>query len=125
MGGGLGGFAAANRLHALLDGAKITLIDPKEEHNDQPGYTLVAMDAFRRKGVNPVLTLPAAPLKCAAAPLKMTFMQREHLAQSGTLGQPKVTSYSAQGTVFGVGDVHGTPRGKTAATVKKSAPSVA
>lgn len=89
--GGLSGFAVANWLHALLDGAKITLIDHEEEHNDQPGYTLVAMDAFRRKGVNPVLTLPAASLKCAGAPLKMTLMQRERLAQSGTLGQPKVT----------------------------------
>ncbi len=42
LGGGLGGIAVANRLHALLDGAKITLIDRKEEHNYQPGYTLVA-----------------------------------------------------------------------------------
>ena len=42
LGGGLGGIAVANRLHTLLDGAKITLIDRKEEHNYQPGYTLVA-----------------------------------------------------------------------------------
>ena len=41
LGSGLGGIAVANRLHALLDGAKITLIDRKEEHNYQPGYTLV------------------------------------------------------------------------------------
>jgi sulfide:quinone oxidoreductase len=37
LGSGLGGIAVANRLHALLDGAKITLIDRKEEHNYQPG----------------------------------------------------------------------------------------
>ena len=195
LGGGLGGIAVANRLHALLDGAKITLIDRKEEHNYQPGYTLVAtgvwpvskvrdrnadfhppqldwikdmvseldpasnavvtasgqrvkydylvvamgtyqdwsliegmdvnaigqkglssvypspeaaqatwasMDAFRLKGGNAVLTLPATPLKCAGAPLKMTFMLRDRLAQSGTLGQSKVTFYSALGNVFGV-----------------------
>ena len=41
-GSGLGGIAVANRLSKLLDGAKITIIDRKEEHNYQPGYTLVA-----------------------------------------------------------------------------------
>jgi hypothetical protein len=41
-GSGLGGLAVANRLAGLLDGAKITLIDRKEAHNYQPGYTLVA-----------------------------------------------------------------------------------
>jgi sulfide:quinone oxidoreductase len=195
VGSGLGGLAVANRLTALLDGVKITLIDGKKEHNYQPGYTLVAtgvwpvskvrdrnadfvpsgvnwvqdmaaefdatnntvvtatgqrirydylvvalgthqdwsliegmdvraigqkgltsvypspeaaqatwasMDAFRQKGGNAVLTLPATPLKCAGAPLKMTFMLRDRLAQSGTLEQSKVTFYSALGNVFGV-----------------------
>ena len=37
LGSGLGGIAVANRLHALLDGAKITLIDRKEEPNYAPG----------------------------------------------------------------------------------------
>jgi sulfide:quinone oxidoreductase len=32
----------ANRLSKMLDGAKITIVDRKEEHNYQPGYTLVA-----------------------------------------------------------------------------------
>lgn len=41
-GSGLGGIAVANRLSKMLDGAKITIIDRKEEHNYQPGYTLVA-----------------------------------------------------------------------------------
>jgi len=192
----LGGIAVANRLSQMLDGAKITIIDAKEVHNYQPGYTLVAtgvwpvdkvndmrnadlhsssvewvkdmvagfdprantvttadgkrirydylvvgigthqdwgqiegmdlkaigsngltsvypgaeaaaatwaaMDAFRQKGGNAVLTLPATPLKCAGAPLKMTFMLRDRLAQSGTLEQSKVTFYSALGNVFGV-----------------------
>jgi sulfide:quinone oxidoreductase len=195
VGSGLGGLAVANRLTAMLDGAKITLLDGKKEHHYQPGYTLVAtgvwpvskvrdrntdfvpsgvnwvqdmaaefdatnntvvtatgqrirydylvvalgthqdwsliegmdvgaigqkgltsvypspeaaqatwasMDAFRQKGGNAVLTLPATPLKCAGAPLKMTFMLRDRLAQSGTLGQSKMTFYSALGNVFGV-----------------------
>ncbi|MDP1566866.1 MAG: FAD-dependent oxidoreductase, partial [Polaromonas sp.] len=41
-GSGLGGISVANRLAKMLDGAKITIIDRKEEHNYQPGYTLVA-----------------------------------------------------------------------------------
>jgi sulfide:quinone oxidoreductase len=194
-GSGLGGIAVANRLSQLLDGARITIIDRKEEHNYQPGYTLVAtgvwpvskvrnrnadfqpagatwikdmvaefdpagnalvtasgqrvnydflvvatgthqdwaqiegmdtnaigkegltsvypspeaavatwaaMDSFRHKGGDAVLTLPATPLKCAGAPLKMAFMLRDRLAQAGTLAQSKVTFYSALGNVFGV-----------------------
>ena len=41
-GSGLAGLALAHRLTKLLDGARITVIDAKEEHNYQPGYTLVA-----------------------------------------------------------------------------------
>lgn len=178
-GSGLGGIAVANRLTQLLDGGKITIIDRKEEHNYQPGYTLVAsgvwpvskvrdrnadflpagiewvkdmvahfdpvantvvtasgqripydflvvatgvhldyaqitgmdvsaigregltsvypspeaaqatwaaMQTFTARGGNAVMTLPATPLKCAGAPLKMTFMLRDRLAKAGTLG---------------------------------------
>ena len=194
-GSGLAGLALAHRLSKMLDGAKITLIDAKEEHNYQPGYTLVAtgvwpvgkvmdrnadfipagvewvkdmvaefdpaanavvtasgqriaydylvvavgthqdwaliegmdvqaigqngltsvypssgaavatwaaMDAFRQKGGKAVMTLPATPLKCAGAPLKMTFMLRDRLSQAGTLGQSQVDFYSALPNVFGV-----------------------
>lgn len=194
-GSGLAGLALAHRLSAMLDGARITIIDAKEVHNYQPGYTLVAtgvwpvdkvidsnaafmpagvewvkdmvaefdpaantlvtaggkriaydylvvavgthqdwaqiegmdvsaigqngltsvypsskaavatwdaMDAFRKKGGNAVMTLPSTPLKCAGAPLKMTFMLRDRLAQAGTLAQSKVDFYSALPNVFSV-----------------------
>ena len=194
-GSGLGGIAVANRLARLLDGAKITLVDRKEEHNYQPGYTLVAtgvwpvekvrdrnadfqpagitwvkdmvagfdpaantvvtaggqridydflvvatgvqldyaqiegmdvgaigthgltsvypspqaaqatwaaMQAFTAKGGNAVMTLPATPLKCAGAPLKMSFMLRDRLLKAGTLGASKISFQSALGNVFGV-----------------------
>ena len=194
-GSGLGGIAVANRLAGLLDGAKITLVDRKEEHNYQPGYTLVAtgvwpvekvrdrnadfqpagitwvkdmvagfdpsanavvtaggqrivydflvvatgvqldfaqiegmdvgaigthgltsvypspqaaqatwaaMQAFTAKGGNAVMTLPATPLKCAGAPLKMSFMLRDRLLKAGTLGASKISFQSALGNVFGV-----------------------
>lgn len=198
-GSGLGGLAVATRLSKLLDGARITIVDKKQEHNYQPGYTLVAtgvwpvskvrdrnadlqpagvewiqemvaefdpagnavvttagqrvpydylvvatgthqdwgliegmdvaaigqngltsvypspeaavatwqaMDAFSQKGGNAVMTLPATPLKCAGAPLKMTFMLRDRLAQAGTLDKSSVTFYSAVGNVFGVKPVN-------------------
>ena len=198
-GSGLGGLAVATRLSKLLDGARITIVDKKQEHNYQPGYTLVAtgvwpvskvrdrnadlqpagvewiqemvaefdpagnavvttagqrvpydylvvatgthqdwgliegmdvaaigqngltsvypspeaavatwqaMDAFRQKGGNAVMTLSATPLKCAGAPLKMTFMLRDRLAQTGTLDKSSVTFYSAVGNVFGVKPVN-------------------
>ena len=194
-GSGLGGIAVAARLGKLLDGAKITLVDAKEEHNYQPGYTLVAtgvwpmakvrdrnadlqparvewvkemvagfdpasnslttasgrridydylvvatgvhldyaqiagmdvsaigsnglasvypspqaaeatwraMQAFTRTGGEALMTLPATPLKCAGAPLKMTFMLRDRLRQAGTLAQSRITFESALGNVFGV-----------------------
>ncbi|MBM3386509.1 MAG: NAD(P)/FAD-dependent oxidoreductase [Betaproteobacteria bacterium] len=198
-GSGLGGLAVATRLSKMLDGARITIVDKKQEHNYQPGYTLVAtgvwpvskvrdrnvdlmpegvawiqemvaefdpasnavltstgqrvpydylvvatgthqdwgliegmdvaaigqnglgsvypspeaamatwqaMDAFRQKGGNALMTLPATPLKCAGAPLKMTFMLRDRLAQAGTLDKSNVTFYSAVGSVFGVKSVN-------------------
>ncbi len=195
-GSGLGGIAVANRLSRLLEGARITIVDRKEEHNYQPGYTLVAtgvwpvdkvrdrnadfqpagvewvkdmvadfdpsanavitaggqripydflvvatgvhldfaqiegmdvnaigkapglasvypgpqaaqatwaaMQAFTAKGGNAVMTLPATPLKCAGAPLKMSFMLRDRLLKAGTLGASKISFQSALGNVFGV-----------------------
>ena len=194
-GSGLGGIAVANRLARMLDGAKITIVDRKEEHNYQPGYTLVAtgvwpvgkvrdrnvdylpagvewvkdmvsgfdpsantvvtgggqripydflvvatgvqldfaqiegmdvgaigtnglasvypspqaaqatwaaMQAFAVKGGNAVMTLPATPLKCAGAPLKMSFMLRDRLFKAGTLDRSKISFQSALGNVFGV-----------------------
>lgn len=198
-GSGLGGIAVANRLSRLLDGAKITIVDRKEEHNYQPGYTLVAtgvwptqkvrdrnadflpagvtwekdmvaafepaantvvtaggkrirydflvvatglaldyaqiegmdtaaigrdglgsvyngpqgaestwraMQAFVQKGGNALMTLPATPLKCAGAPLKMTFMLRDRLREAGTLGASTIAFHSALGNVFGVKPVN-------------------
>lgn len=195
VGSGLGGLAVANRLRAALDGARITLVDRKQEHNYQPGYTLVAsgvwpvdkvrdrnadfipagvdwvqemavgfdpvaqtvstdsgrklrydflvvatgvhldfaqiegmdvsaigrnglasvypspqaaqatwaaMQTFVERGGEALMTLPATPLKCAGAPLKMSFMLRDRLLHAGTLARSKISFMSALGTVFGV-----------------------
>ncbi|MFY0989871.1 NAD(P)/FAD-dependent oxidoreductase [Halomonas sp. C05BenzN] len=42
IGGGAAGMAMANRLSSRLDGARITMIEPRETHHYQPGWTLVA-----------------------------------------------------------------------------------
>ncbi len=198
-GSGLAGIGIAHRLRAMLDGARITIIDARQVHHYQPGFTLVAtgvwpedkviesnaalqpagvewvremvaefdpaanavvtssgrrvaydylvvatgthqdwaqiegmdvkaigsnglgsvypgshaagatwgaMDAFRQKGGQAVMTLPATPLKCAGAPLKMTFMLRDRLAQAGTLERSTVSFYSALHNVFGVKPVN-------------------
>jgi sulfide:quinone oxidoreductase len=195
LGSGLGGLAVANRLSRELDGAKIIIVDRKEIHNYQPGYTLVAtgvwpvskvadrnsdfqssginwvqematnidpesrivstdagtqipydflvvatglhldfdqiegmdtkmigshglgcvypspqaaeatwnaMNTFRQKGGEALMTLPATPLKCAGAPLKMTFMLDDRLRQSNTREKSKVTFHSAIGNIFSV-----------------------
>ena len=64
--------------------------------------TWAAMQAFAAKGGNAVMTLPATPLKCAGAPLKMSFMLRDRLHRAGTLAQSKLSFQSALGNVFGV-----------------------
>jgi len=195
VGSGLAGLSAAHRLRKLLDGAKITIVDRKEIHNYQPGYTLVAsgiwpvdkvvdrnedfmpsgvewvrenaaeidpvakavvtdkgrriqydflvvatglhldygliegmdtaaigrdgigsvyfghegaaktweaMKAFVAKGGNAVMTLPSTALKCAGAPLKMTFLLRDRLREAGTLAKSKVVFNSSLTNVFGV-----------------------
>jgi len=195
VGSGLGGLAVAHRLARELDGASITIVDGKEVHNYQPGFTLVAtgiwpvdrvsqrnadlipagvqwvkeyaaefdpaantlttsagtkirydflvvatglqldygqiegmdpkaigsnglasvyngpdaaaatwqaMDMFRRTGGDALLTLPATPLKCAGAPLKMTFMLADRLRQAGTKDKSKLSFHSALGNVFSV-----------------------
>lgn len=196
-GSGLGGIAVAARLRQLLDGARITVIDAKQEHHYQPGFTLVAtgvwpinkvrdrnadylpegvqwvqemvagfepaantvvtsggqrigydflvvatglhldyaqiegmdvaaigrdglgsvyagpqaaaatwsaLDTYRAQGGQAILTLPAGPLKCAGAPLKMTFMVVDRLQQAGTRAASRIHFYTAlpTNTVFGV-----------------------
>ncbi|MFP4136766.1 MAG: NAD(P)/FAD-dependent oxidoreductase [Halomonas sp.] len=42
LGGGAAGMSMANRLAMRLDGARITVVEPREQHHYQPGWTLVA-----------------------------------------------------------------------------------
>jgi sulfide:quinone oxidoreductase len=66
--------------------------------------TWAALDAFRHKGGQALMTLPAGPLKCAGAPLKMAFMVADRLQQAGTLDRSRIDFHTALpvDTVFGV-----------------------
>jgi len=60
------------------------------------------MAALAERGGNAVMTLPHTPLKCAGAPLKMTFILDDRLRRRGTRGKSKVQFFSPGTTVFGV-----------------------
>ncbi len=196
IGCGLAGLAAAHRLRRQLPNATITLIDAKEEHNYQPGYTLLAtgvwhdtgkvkaknadllprnttwireavtaiypeqnrletsgnrsvdydflvvssglrlgyekiegldvaafgqkglgsvyhspevalatwhaMDAFRKKGGRAVMTLAGTDMKCAGAPLKMTFMLADRLREAGMQANSSIDFYAPKKAIFSV-----------------------
>ena len=195
VGSGLAGLGMANRLRRQLDGAKITLLDAKQVHHYQPGFTLVAtgiwpmdkvsntnqeliptgvdwvqemarefkpdnnqvitdsgrvldydylivatglhldfeqvegmdvnrigsnglasvypspekalaswqaMEKFSQTGGSALMTLPSTAIKCAGAPLKMTFMLANRAEQAGTLAKSTIDFHSAISTVFSV-----------------------
>lgn len=47
LGGGAAGMAMANRLATRLSGARITVVEPRETHHYQPGWTLVACGVWQ------------------------------------------------------------------------------
>ena len=48
-GGGAGGLTTANKLVRALDGVRITIIEPREVHQYQPGYTLLGSGVYDSK----------------------------------------------------------------------------
>lgn len=61
-----------------------------------------AMDEFRQKGGQAVMTLAPTPMKCAGAPLKMTFMLADRLEQAGKLNNSDIRFFAPSKTVFSV-----------------------
>lgn len=200
VGAGIAGLAVANRLSRQLPNAKLTILDSRQAHYYQPGYTLLAtgvwdntdkvtdsnadlvpagidwiqenareflpdsnqlitdsgqklsydylviatglrlgfeqiegldvadlgtdgigsvyhspeialqtwqqMDAFRQKGGRAVMTLAHTDMKCAGAPLKMTFMLHDRLLQAGTRQDSDIQFFSPHKTVFSVPQVN-------------------
>ncbi len=60
------------------------------------------MDAFRQTGGRALMTLAHTDMKCAGAPLKMTFMLHDRLTQAGTRQDSDMQFFSPHGTVFSV-----------------------
>jgi sulfide:quinone oxidoreductase len=60
------------------------------------------MEALAAKGGDAVMTLPYTPLKCAGAPLKMTFILDDLLRRRGTRSATRVRFFSPFTSVFGV-----------------------
>jgi sulfide:quinone oxidoreductase len=61
IGAGAAGTALGNRLARRLTGAEITLIDPRRNHLNQPGLTLVAT------GLKPADYVVTPPIGCRMA----------------------------------------------------------
>lgn len=61
------------------------------------------MDEFRKTGGKAVMTLANTDMKCAGAPLKMTFLLHDRLNQAGTLANSDIQFFSPKETsVFSV-----------------------
>ncbi|MCC7151321.1 MAG: NAD(P)/FAD-dependent oxidoreductase, partial [Rubrivivax sp.] len=93
--------------YAQIEGMDVQAIGREGLASVYPGpqaasATWEAMQAFVEKGGQALMTLPATPLKCAGAPLKMSFMLRDRLARAGTLARSRVQFVSALPNVFGV-----------------------
>lgn len=61
-----------------------------------------AMEKFCKTGGKALMTLPATPIKCAGAPLKMTFMLANRAEQAGTLADSRIDFHSAITSIFSV-----------------------
>ena len=199
-GSGAGGIAIANRLARGLEGARITIIDGREQHYYQPGWTLLAggiwpadravlgvngryhprgiewvkdfvaefdptantvvtrggqrirydflvvatglqlnyqaiegmdeaaigqnglasvyaspqaaadtwklMQAFRQTGGRAVMTMPHTPMKCAGAPLKVTFLLDDRMREVGTRERAQIHFYAGGAALFSVDIYH-------------------
>ncbi len=68
--------------------------------------TWQAMDAFRQKGGQALMTLAPTVMKCAGAPLKMTFMLVDRLNQAGTADTSAVDFFAPGKAVFSVPKVN-------------------
>ena len=68
--------------------------------------TWTQMQAFCEKGGNALMTLASTDMKCAGAPLKMTFMLYDRLRQAGTLDKSNIDFFSPVKRVFSVPKVN-------------------
>ncbi|MEW6446197.1 MAG: NAD(P)/FAD-dependent oxidoreductase [Pseudomonadota bacterium] len=61
-----------------------------------------AIQKYSVEGGNGLFTLPTTPIRCAGAPLKMTFLTIDRLRQNGGLSKAKIEFHSGLGVVFSI-----------------------
>lgn len=72
-------------------------------HNPETAMaTWHAMDTFRQKGGRALMTLAGTDMKCAGAPLKMTFMLADRIRQAGTASASQIDFFAAKTAIFSV-----------------------
>ncbi|TQV62156.1 MAG: NAD(P)/FAD-dependent oxidoreductase [Halothiobacillaceae bacterium] len=59
-----------------------------------------AIHKFVNEGGQGIYTMPSTPIRCAGAPLKMTFLTLDRIKQAGTQAKAKIDFHSALGNVF-------------------------
>ncbi|MDO5686214.1 MAG: FAD/NAD(P)-binding oxidoreductase [Neisseria sp.] len=64
--------------------------------------TWQAMDAYRKQGGRAVMTLAPTDMKCAGAPLKMTFMLADRLREAGMQKNAGIDFFAAKTAIFSV-----------------------
>jgi sulfide:quinone oxidoreductase len=96
----------------LIDGMEQGLIGPDNRIGsvyagpEAAFRTWQAMAKFREQGGDAVFTRPPGDLKCAGAPLKMTFVTDDRLREVGMRSRARMTYAAHDGTLFSVKPVN-------------------
>lgn len=69
---------------------------------DKAEKTWAAVQKYSVEGGNGIFTLPPTAIRCAGAPLKMTFLTLDRLKQNGGFAKARMNFYSSTGGVFGL-----------------------
>lgn len=69
---------------------------------DKAADTWKAISKYAEQGGNGYFTLPTMPIRCAGAPIKMTFLTLSHLKDKGGFEKANMNFFSSTGGVFGL-----------------------
>lgn len=69
---------------------------------DKAEATWKSIETYSKEGGNGIFTLPTMPIRCAGAPIKMTFLTLSHLKDNGGFDKATMNFYSSTGGVFGL-----------------------
>lgn len=69
---------------------------------DKAEATWGAIQKYSKEGGKGIFTLPTMPIRCAGAPIKMTFLTLSRLKENGGFDKAQMNFYSSTGGVFGL-----------------------